>query len=99
MPRCHLDGLMQARCNSIANALELCLSCTNPSIFTSTRNPIVEIRLSYDDHNLHNGISYTGKTSLCLFATLRQKQNGCHLPDIFKWIFLNENIQSLIKFH
>ena len=28
---CH-DGLMQERCNSIANALELHLSCTNPSL-------------------------------------------------------------------
>ena len=27
----HIDGLMQERCNSIANALELHLSCTNPS--------------------------------------------------------------------
>ena len=26
-----IDGLVQERCNSIANALELCLSCTNPS--------------------------------------------------------------------
>ena len=25
------DGLVQERCNSIANALELCLSCTKPS--------------------------------------------------------------------
>ena len=32
--RCHfyIDGLVQKRRNSIANALELCLSCTNPSI-------------------------------------------------------------------
>ena len=28
----HLDGLMQERRNSIANTLELCLSCTNPSL-------------------------------------------------------------------
>ena len=28
------DGLMQERCNSIANALELCLSCINPSMNT-----------------------------------------------------------------
>ena len=28
-----MDGLMQERRNSIANALELSLSCTNPSIF------------------------------------------------------------------
>ena len=26
----HIDGLVQERCNSIANALELRLSCTNP---------------------------------------------------------------------
>ena len=28
----HIDGLVQERHNSIANTLELCLSCTNPSI-------------------------------------------------------------------
>ena len=27
----YIDGLVQERCNFIANALELCLSCTNPS--------------------------------------------------------------------
>ena len=31
----HIDGLMQERHNSTANALELCLSCTNPSIWIS----------------------------------------------------------------
>ena len=30
----HIDGLVQERCNSIANTLELRLSCTNPSICT-----------------------------------------------------------------
>ena len=25
-----IDGLMHEKCNSIANALELCMSCTNP---------------------------------------------------------------------
>ena len=29
----HLDGLVQERCNSIAKALELHLSCTNPLIY------------------------------------------------------------------
>ena len=28
----HVDGLVQERRYSIANALELCLSCTNPSV-------------------------------------------------------------------
>ena len=27
----YIDGLMQENCNSIANTLELCLSCINPS--------------------------------------------------------------------
>ena len=34
----NIDGLVQERCNSIANALELRLSCTNPSIQYSIRN-------------------------------------------------------------
>ena len=32
----HIDGLVQERHNSIANALELCLSCTNPSKLKSS---------------------------------------------------------------
>ena len=32
-----IDGLVQERCNSIANALELRLSCTNPSIWRICR--------------------------------------------------------------
>ena len=32
----HIDGLVQERRNSIANALELRLSCTNPSIWPSS---------------------------------------------------------------
>ena len=30
----HFDGFVQERHNSIANSLKLCLSCTNPSIYT-----------------------------------------------------------------
>ena len=33
----HFDGLMQERCNSIANALELCVSCINPAICTFSK--------------------------------------------------------------
>ena len=33
MVNVHIDGLVQARRNSIANALELRLSCTNPSVY------------------------------------------------------------------
>ena len=31
-PRRHVDGLMQGRCNSSALAMELLISCTNPSM-------------------------------------------------------------------
>ena len=31
------------------------------------------------------------------FNTLRLRQNGCHFPDIFKLIFLNENFDSNIE--
>ena len=35
----YIDGLVQKRCNSSALAMELCLSCTNPSIlFLATDN-------------------------------------------------------------
>ena len=32
-----LDGLMQERCNSSALAMEICLSCTNPSVWCKKR--------------------------------------------------------------
>ena len=35
----YIYGLMQERLNSIANALELRLSCTNPSIYASLNVP------------------------------------------------------------
>ena len=49
----HYDGLMQERRNSIANALELRLSCTNPSISLSNvlvpkgDNPLFEPVMTY----------------------------------------------------
>ena len=36
--RNHIDGLVQDRRNSIANALELRLSCSNPSIYIHVNN-------------------------------------------------------------
>ena len=73
------DGLVQERCNSIANAMELRLSCTNPSIWywNCPPGPWFNIKMSsyqyrkshYGDKTilrpsyLHNGISYTGTMS------------------------------------
>ena len=36
----NIDGLVQKRCKSIANALELRLSCTNPSTY-SIKSPVI----------------------------------------------------------
>ena len=45
----HIDGLIQERCNSIANALELHLYCTNPSICRVViRSPFIKTRHSYN---------------------------------------------------
>ena len=35
--------------------------------------------------------------ALSLINTLNPRQNGCHFPDIFKWIFSNENAWILVK--
>ena len=52
----HIDGLVQERRNPIANALELRLSCTNPSIsYFSQRMLICCIWLKWDNsHPLHD---------------------------------------------
>ena len=42
----HIDGLVQERRNSIANALELRLSCTNPSMHRNFHNKITCITSS-----------------------------------------------------
>ena len=42
----HFNGLLQERCNSIANALELHLSCTNPLIYTA----LVQGELRFPTH-------------------------------------------------
>ena len=44
----------------------------------------------------HQWISY--HINSLRLHTLGQRKNGCHFPDdIFKWIFLNENVWILIK--
>ena len=44
----YFDGLVQERCNSIANALELCFLCSNDGLVQERRNSIanaLELRL------------------------------------------------------
>ena len=40
----HMDGLVQERCKSSALAMELCLSCTNSSIYASVNEVIICFR-------------------------------------------------------
>ena len=41
----YMDMLVLERCNSIANALELCLSCISPSIYNLREFPVGVIAL------------------------------------------------------
>ena len=56
------------------------------------KRPPEELAKRYD--LTHNVAVKSGK----MVNTLRPRQNGRHFPDdIFKWIFLNENVWILIK--
>ena len=47
-------------------------------------------------HAICAGVGYI--TSLFIVNTLRPRQNRCHFPgDIFKYIFLNENVWIVIQ--
>ena len=39
----HLDGLVQERRNSSALAMELCLSCINPSIYANINHNVFSL--------------------------------------------------------
>ena len=49
-----IDGLVQERRNSIAKALELRLSCTNPSIYGYEQMPLTW-------HNIHDWCDHAGR--------------------------------------
>ena len=63
--RSYIDGLMQERRNSIANALELRLSCIKPSISYSMQYYCIIVWRLYSDVDCKrtpNGIEYLGNT-------------------------------------
>ena len=43
----YFDGLVQERCNSSALAMELCLACTNPSIYAHEKSNCFKLILNY----------------------------------------------------
>ena len=108
-----MDGLLQERCNSSALALELCLSCTNPSLWwTASCLNSVNKRMSWLVNAFHIiGLLWGESTDHRMwviweammlmwhyFNTLRLRRNGRHFADgIFKYIFLNENVWIPIK--
>ena len=55
----HINGLVQERRNSIANALELHLSCTNPSI-----QSVFNINMFYNKRKSHSSDGYKISISL-----------------------------------
>ena len=50
--RCYVDGLVQKRCTSIADTLELCLSCTHPSMLQQA----MKMWKSYNHHTTNSHV-------------------------------------------
>ena len=123
----HFDGLVRETRNSIANALELQLSCSNISIWKWLLGVMTSWIFGSDSDKSRMKISlflhililsalvcellWIVVQILCLYQgfcrisvqmswflccwninTLRLRQNGCHFPNIFECIFLNENV-------
>ena len=73
----HIDGLMQERHNSSANALELFLSCTNPSIWYIGWTGFC---LNYEESHIHDlvqhcYISIANMLESSSFVTFRPDKN------------------------
>ena len=84
----HIDGLAQACCNSIANALELLQSSGKPSIYTFYLGLIYELKLMYKACNIFADIfSVTHLNNIV-------KNIQLFKIDIFQWLF-----KARFKFH
>ena len=55
----HIDGFVQERCSSIADALQLCFSCTNSSIYAH----------KYKQMNNENFFRYVDPTLLSILKS------------------------------
>ena len=77
--RSHIDGLVQERRNSTANALELRLSCTNPSI---SRCPI--FKTWQYDRGIGSGFPKIGLEKIQYFFQGNIKNNPPNFKDDFK---------------
>ena len=91
---------MQERRNSIANALELHLSCTNPSIYTNSQHADLTVikdilNDDYDDKDCQYVL--TDQTTLFTMAhTIMSPQKGKYIS--FRSDFLSHQINVWINF-
>ena len=98
-----IDEWVQERRNSIANALEFCLSWTNPSksghdILHNSWVLAKLLRSPICWNDLHTTRWVCIKQLNLFINTFRPRQDGRHFPDdIFNYIFLNENAWISIK--
>ena len=83
-----VDGLVQERHNSFVNALELCISCTNPSTYTSTGNCMdqhSQIPCSYIVRLRTHFCSRTSPKIHCLTS-------GCRFSSVLQIIMINGGV-------
>ena len=101
----NIDGLVQERRNSFANALELRLSCTRPSISThpslKQKAAVLQAILYHVSSGSKIFVIYIGINSLQCVAMVTIVQSStlvCILrPRKMAAIFFNENVLILIK--
>ena len=95
----HIDGLVQERRNSIANALELLLSCTNPSICFPLPKPIMSkfLIVCHQVEALENVLCHRHP---CLFSPkllLTAVSQSPHLLGKTGTIWLDHNFRCLFE--
>ena len=97
-----IDGLVQERCISIANALELHLSCTNPSIWSY----FLLMYLSKSPYNRDASISYCSISLISLqhrwnyfkcFGIRRKSDLLLSAWEYDSWLSINETWASCVS--
>ena len=87
MSWCYIDGLVQERHKSIANALELYLSCTNPSIWLLSSSEatlqnmgkwvtLIHRKLKYNQNKQITNIYILYEIYFCITQTIMTSSNG-----------------------
>ena len=91
----NIDGLVQERCNSIANTLELHLSCTNPSISTCCLHRTAVFLICILPLNILLVALISGSLCSCDSSETLEVLPVCH--SLLAWCFLGATTSATTK--